>query len=309
MGTTSSRSLRTKMVLVVLVATLGLVLVICFPLRAHILERFAAIERQLAADDLDAARNTIDAEIEAVGAMARDYGVWDETYAFVADDTQGPESEFVTSNFSDAMFTENRLELAVIARPDGAPRYETRFVGEGEPRATPVPIRELLPEGDDVLGARAASGIVRTSGGLFLVGTHAILTSAETGERRGTLLLVDRSRPSPWPSSRSACASRSRSSRSTARCPRICAPTSTSFAASRPAPITSRPSTTRGSPRTRSCVTCTARPSRCSVCSCRAPCTRRAVRTRTSSQPRWASRASRSASSCSCSSSARSCVA
>jgi adenylate cyclase len=189
MGTTSSRSLRTKMVLVVLVATLGLVLVICFPLRAHILERFAAIERQLAADDLDAARNTIDAEIEAVGAMARDYGVWDETYAFVADDTQGPESEFVTSNFSDAMFTENRLALALIARTDGSPRYETRFVGEGEPRATPIPIRELLPEDDDVLGARAASGIVRTSGGLFLVGTHAILTSAETGERRGTLLL------------------------------------------------------------------------------------------------------------------------
>jgi len=188
MGTSSSRSLRTKMVLVVLVATLGLVLLICIPLRAHILERFAHIERQLAADDLDAARNTIDAEIEAVGAMARDYGVWDETYAFVADDTEGSQSAFVTSNFSDTMFTENRLDLAVIAGTDGTPRYETRFVGEGEPRATPIPIRELLPEGFDVLGAQA-SGVVRTSGGLFLVGTHAILTSAETGEPRGTLLL------------------------------------------------------------------------------------------------------------------------
>lgn len=190
-------SLRTKLVLVVLAATLGLVFVICLPLRAHILERFAAIERQLAADDLDAARNTLAAEVEAVGAMARDYAVWDETYAFVADDAAGPESEYVTSNFSDAMFSENRLDLALIVRPDGTPRYETRFAGEDTPRATPVPLRELLPADDDVLLGEEAAGIVRTSSGLYIVGAHHILTSAETGDSRGTLLMGRSLAPEP----------------------------------------------------------------------------------------------------------------
>ncbi len=197
MGMTSAGSLRTKTLAVVLLATLALVLVICIPLRAHILDRFAHIERQLAADDLDAARNTLAAEIEAVGAMSRDYAVWDETYAFVAEDTEGSESEYVTSNFSDAMFTENRLDLALVARRDGAVRYASRFMGEGRPRLASIPVRELLPEGDDVLAGDAAAGVVRTSEGLFIVGAHAIRTSAETGDSRGTLLLGRSLAPEP----------------------------------------------------------------------------------------------------------------
>ncbi len=186
---TRGSSLRTRTLFVVVLATTAFVLVICIPLRAHILDRFAHIEEELATNDLAAVRNTLSAETDAVGALARDYALWDASYDFVAEDTPPSESEYIRENFPDDMFSQSRLDLALIVRADRSVRYETRLDAARAERVAPVPVGEILAPGDEILTARPNAGILRTSAGLFIVGSHPILHSDASGEARGTMVL------------------------------------------------------------------------------------------------------------------------
>lgn len=176
------------MLVIVVFATLALVCAICIPLRAHVLGRFEAIERRLAADDLDGARNTLHSEAEALGAMALDYAVWDETYAFAVGEQEG----YVTTNLADNTLTDNQLSAVLIVDEDRRVLYGDRFDRTVGAHDSPFTAEEVFTGADDPLLARADAdatvfGLRRIRGLPYLVGAHAILTSTSGGPPHGTL--------------------------------------------------------------------------------------------------------------------------
>jgi class 3 adenylate cyclase/sensor domain CHASE-containing protein len=175
--------------LTVLLATLGLVCVICIPLRAHVLGRFEAIERGLAADDLDGARNTLQSEAEAVGAMARDYAVWDETYAFAVGGQEG----YVATNLGDNTLTDNQLSTVLIVDEERRLIYGDRFDRvDVEHEASFAPDDVFSGPADPLLARADADatvfGLQRVRDLPYMVGAHAILTSNSEGPPHGTLV-------------------------------------------------------------------------------------------------------------------------
>jgi adenylate cyclase len=185
-------SLGGKTFAIVVVATLALV-AICLPLRSLVIGRFAAIEAELGQRDLDRVRHTLADRVAALRAMARDYAVWDETFAFVGGEDPG----YVERNFADTTFAENGIGLVLVLDAAGEKVFSQGFdLAAGARRAAPS--REVLvPTDDDVLLVRRAgdgssegvSGLGPTPEGPYLVGAHSILTSEHRGPSRGTLLL------------------------------------------------------------------------------------------------------------------------
>jgi class 3 adenylate cyclase len=184
-------TLRFKTLAMVLLTTIALIGAICIPLRAVILARFAHLEENLARRDLDRVRNTINDQIEALHAQARDYGVWDDTYAFVA----GERPDYVSVNFVDTTFAQNRFGLVVITDAHGHAVYSQGFdLAHRVARPAPEP-SVLFPTADDLLYAHLhperhdIQGLVSTPAGPMMVAAHPILTSQEQGPARGTMLL------------------------------------------------------------------------------------------------------------------------
>jgi len=153
-----------------------------------VLGRFEAIEHRLADDDLDGARNTLQSEAEAVGAMALDYAVWDETYAFAVGGQEG----FVTTNLADNTLTDNQLSAVLIVDEErhliDGDRFD-RVAAEHEEAFTPD---DVFSGPSDPLLARddadaTVFGLLRIDGDPHMVGAHAILTSTSGGPPHGTL--------------------------------------------------------------------------------------------------------------------------
>jgi class 3 adenylate cyclase/sensor domain CHASE-containing protein len=183
-------SLRTKILAIILAATVGLA-GLALPLRTAMLSRFAAIEREIGARDLDRARNELNGQVDALYAMARDYAAWDETWAFAA----GEDPTYPERNWVDATFAQNRIGFIAIVGVDGSDAYTRAFDLHAGAAGVAPTHAELFPPGDEVLLAHRrpesdrVAGLARTSRGLMVVGAHPILTSTRTGPPRGTVLL------------------------------------------------------------------------------------------------------------------------
>ena len=184
-------SLRSKTLAIVVFTTLALVGAICVPLRSAILGRFVQLEQDLARRDLDRARNTISDQLDALHAQARDYGVWDDTYAFAA----GERPDYLATNFAETTFSQNRFGLVVIADATGRVLYAQGYdLAHRAMRPAPAPTT-LFPEADDVLLAHrhperpAIQGLLTTNDGVMLVAANPIFTSQEQGPSHGTMLL------------------------------------------------------------------------------------------------------------------------
>jgi class 3 adenylate cyclase/sensor domain CHASE-containing protein len=185
-------SLLAKTLAIVIAATVLLVAVICVPLRSAMLERFAAIEHDIGLRDLERARNTLADQISALGAMARDYGVWDETYAYAAG--KGP-ANYLDVNYADATLAQNRVGLVVVIAADDKVLWSQGFDLRDNKRMAPPAISALITSPDHPLLAHKrkeagiTSGLTRAGGHTWMVGSHAILTSAVQGPARGSMIL------------------------------------------------------------------------------------------------------------------------
>nr|MDQ3037611.1 hypothetical protein [Myxococcota bacterium] len=147
-------SLRAKTLAIVIVATLALVLGLCLPLRAVVLARFEEIERELGQRDLDRARNALGEQITALGAMARDYAVWDETHAFAG----GEPGSYVETNFADTTFAENRIGLIAVVDVAGRELWSQGFDLHASQRRAAPPHAELFAANGGALLAHRRQG-------------------------------------------------------------------------------------------------------------------------------------------------------
>src|SRR5687768_8994712 len=90
-------SLRLKTLILVAVTTICLVAALYLPLRSLILDSFLRLENDVALRDLARAKNAIDFDFLQLQTTTGDYAVWDDTYAYLADESE----RFTNVNFVD----------------------------------------------------------------------------------------------------------------------------------------------------------------------------------------------------------------
>ncbi len=152
-------------------------------------DMLTTLERQAAIEDMNRALYAFEREEEAIRRMGRDYGSWDDAYAFM--DSRDP--EFLDANFSDPMFTENAIDVAYIFDAEGRSVWgkvlepkNRRAISLTDLTFPKDELQMLLDQKDPQQGA---SGLYMTSRGPLVLAAVPVTTSHYEGPVRGTVLM------------------------------------------------------------------------------------------------------------------------
>lgn len=166
--------------------------------RFALLNGFTRLESDYARENVRRLQNEVEKEQVQLQVMARDYGDWDRTYNFM--ETRDP--EYVRSEITEATFKTINVDLFVLLDKSGQLVLEQN-AGDWKPDIGDLQTIAVarLNAPDDDNGARPGSGILELKHRMFLLQYQPILTSAGTGESRGTLVMgreIDRDLVSAW---------------------------------------------------------------------------------------------------------------
>jgi len=158
--------------------------------RAIVQPEFAALETRQADADLARAVEAILRESQVLANTAQDYGSWDDTYRFVADENP----EYVESNLVPETLANLGVDVMVIARSSGEVVWGQRLDDSGELVADAELIEALVARANGLVGHASATsklhGVLATPAGLLLVGSAAITNSAQDAPVRGSVVLA-----------------------------------------------------------------------------------------------------------------------
>ena len=182
-------SIRTRIALIVLMLTLGLVVVAYGIQRTVVYGQFLDLERRGATDDLGRCTDAVDREIEHLQLTCADWANADGACAYVAD----PKPEWFAANIQPAPMKSLRWNALVLVAADG--RVVNSF-GRDFRTNTPISFPEfsadrfsedhaLVPHKSD---ADFASGILRTGHGLLLVSSRRLLASGQKRPPSGWII-------------------------------------------------------------------------------------------------------------------------
>ncbi len=176
--------------------TIGLALAILTVLSSIIvanisLRSFAKLETQSMHRDIERAKNGLATVLAALKAQSVDYGLWDDTYAFVAGEDPG----FVASNLDEYIHEAFDLDLVLFTDTEGNPVYAKGYDFEaGEETEFPEETLKFLQAGKFLFGPEEVeasySGIVKLPTGPALYAATPIITSQGEGPVRGTLIMA-----------------------------------------------------------------------------------------------------------------------
>lgn len=157
-----------------------------------VLDEFRDLERTAATRDLERASAAIASDLDNIAAVATDWGVWDDTRAFVAD-PQG-EQEYLDSNLPTATFVGLSLNLIVLTDDTSDVLYAGAVDLATEEAEDPTPVvaamqkRGLLATFSDPDGAR--TGLVRIDDRLLALSVRAVTDSEGAAAPNGTLTMA-----------------------------------------------------------------------------------------------------------------------
>jgi len=193
-------SLRRKTLLAIALTLAALVAVLYGSLRIILLERFAQLETSEAGRDLERAFQGIATDIEQLRRTAIDWGVWDQTFAFV----QGENPAFVADNLNDpGTFGYLDLNLLVIADRQGGLLFgqELGFSGRAFVAVDPALAEGLRPGAplvaytpENQFNLQGLARLPRHGGGsaVMLLVSQGVLPNDRQGAPAGTLLMARR---------------------------------------------------------------------------------------------------------------------
>ena len=183
-------SLRLKCIIAVLIALAASAAVIYGDSQVVITRELQKIEADQMRRDLSVASQEVGRELRELDARAFGYSVWDDSYKFMQHPTQG----FIDSNLPDNIYQSFSLNLIAYIRPDGSVLYGKMY-DQRTAKTSDLPdtlaflFKPQSPLLTTPVTGNAASGLVNTPDGTFLVCSRPILTSAETGPSRGVLVM------------------------------------------------------------------------------------------------------------------------
>jgi sensor domain CHASE-containing protein len=155
-----------------------------------VLPGFEEAESDQARNDLARCTQALQLDCDYVSRSAADYARWDDTYAFVEDRN----SAYIAANLIPETFENLHINLLVFVRSDGTLVWgEVRSNGAEEVLEAPELLRDLARP-DHVLVAHTDTdsrtmGVLMTSLGPMLVGSHPITTSHGAGPIRGAVIM------------------------------------------------------------------------------------------------------------------------
>ena len=158
--------------------------------RFVVLRSFSELEARDTRLNVERVLNIIAHETQSLDVLVNDWAAWDDTYQFVADGNE----QYRRSNLLDQTFITARLNLILIVDSAARVVFARAFdLANG----TAISIPELAPErlylGHPLLThpdtASSISGVMMLSSGPMLVASRPIITSADQGPIRGTLVM------------------------------------------------------------------------------------------------------------------------
>ena len=159
--------------------------------RFAILPNFLALEEQEAMKKLNGAVDVIQRETDHLGKTVKDWGFWDDLYAFA----ESPNADFVESNLQwPALSEQTQIDLIGVYDTEG----HRLWMGAYDPHLEqPVSLKafsqdSLPPESVFLLHPevrQSRAGLLLTELGPMLVASCAILPSYEDKPSRGTLVM------------------------------------------------------------------------------------------------------------------------
>lgn len=157
--------------------------------RNHLMTRFHDLELENLRRDVERVEGAIGADLKALGAVTRDWAVWDDAYQFVLDRNPG----FVRSNLVDDLFTDKSLGLHLMLFFDTEDKL---VLGKGiDPRqhlSDPLVQEFVAALGGPGVGSKhlaPRSGFLALPSGKLMFAMHPILTSTGAGPARGRLVI------------------------------------------------------------------------------------------------------------------------
>jgi sensor domain CHASE-containing protein len=160
-------------------------------LRSVVLSSFQELELSEAVEDVQRVQLAIQDQIDQLDDVCRDWGVWDETYEFVAGENPG----FPAAHFYPGVLASIDLALLVLCDLDGRVLWQDRRAPAGYEG---VPLAEFpldaLPTGCAWLRSPqtrgSAKGVLDSSWGPLLVSAQPILQDQHKGEVLGTFFMA-----------------------------------------------------------------------------------------------------------------------
>jgi PAS domain S-box-containing protein len=183
-------SLRTKTLLSISVTLMLLLLALTTIAAMFLPPRFAALEAQHVRHDVEHVRVALRDKLDALQITVEDWAAWDESYHFVEDGN----AAYVAANLPDQTFADLQLNLIVYVHRSGRIVFGKTFDLQRQQSAPLLPsLAEQLRPNSPLLRheerSGATSGLLLLPEGTLLVATHPILTNADAGPARGTLLM------------------------------------------------------------------------------------------------------------------------
>ena len=183
-------SLRTKTLVIVLAALIGLVGGLYVLSRAVLMKGFARLEGDFAEQNLARATSALTNEVETLQHNTEQYADSDPTYASL----RSRDPEKVRRQFPSRTFEQLRVNFIVVLDSKGRRVFADGFnLAAMERRAVPGDLYDQLRPGSMLLGgAQAAtdvSGIVILASGPVLIDSSAILMSNSQGPPAGRLIM------------------------------------------------------------------------------------------------------------------------
>jgi sensor domain CHASE-containing protein/GAF domain-containing protein len=150
---------------------------------------FAKIEEQDTQQNVSRALAALSDDFTELSRSNRDYAAWDDTYAFIED----ANNAYIENNLADSTFSNLRLNLIVFFDTSGRVVFGKGFDLENEVEVSvPQSLYQRLTVNSPFLKFAdpnsGLTGIILLPEGPALISTWPILTSADQGPVRGTLL-------------------------------------------------------------------------------------------------------------------------
>lgn len=151
---------------------------------------FRELEERSVQNKMQQTLKTLQNEIDALYGNARDYAVWDSTYAFI----EQRDLDYIDTNVSTDALLNIRASYVAFVTPSGDIVHARRqSVIDGQ--ELPVPAELTSFNGANTLFLQVAdnnggvSGVIVVDGQPMLIAAHPILTSAGAGPPRGVLIM------------------------------------------------------------------------------------------------------------------------
>ncbi|MFZ5427620.1 MAG: CHASE4 domain-containing protein [Thermodesulfobacteriota bacterium] len=185
-------NIRRKVLTLYALTAAGVLFLLLAGAKVILLERLSLLEQDDVRLDMDRVLAATGGLLDAMQAVAKDYGNWDDTYAYMA----APYDAYIQANFVDATFQNLKLDMVLLAGSSGEVLYSQGYdLHEKQMRDVPPSWERLFREHGFFSGETMRAdpdgrkGLVLTDEGPLMVVVKPVLTSDAQGPARGVIVM------------------------------------------------------------------------------------------------------------------------